>query len=117
MPITVDNPVYFRDPYAKETGRDASGFIISGMSVANGFPAAEFLPSAVYLVSDRDGMAGKGSEREKKIIFQDGGHIMHTASTSLIVAIDPKENAGKKEGWLYVCGPLGKAAVRTKIEL
>ena len=117
MPNTIDNPVYFHDPYVKETGKDASGFVIAGMPLAKGFPAEEFLHSAVWLVSDGAGMAGKGTEREKRLIFQDDGHIMHSASTAIIVAINPKDNAGKKEGWLYVTGPLGKGVVRTKIEL
>ena len=140
LPMTIDNPTYFHDPYAHETGRDASGYLLACLAKAQFFPHAERFPSAVWWVSagrevgsacgtdledeesegEKEGKEkgeGQKAEREMKLIFQDDGHLMSTASTAVIVAIDPRKNDGKKEGWLFVTGPLGQGVVRLKIDL
>lgn len=50
-------------------------------------------------------------------MFQDDGHILRTASTAVLVAIDPDENNGKKQANLFVTGPLGKGVVVSRIDL
>jgi hypothetical protein len=65
-------------------------------------------PVVVWLVNER---------REQKLLFQDDGRIVSTASTAVLVAIDPDENENKKQAWLFVTGPLSKAVVVAKIDL
>jgi hypothetical protein len=110
---TIDNPSYFRDPYAKSTGRDASGFIIAGLPRAINWPAKDGKdPVYVWHVSPLP-----GGGWEKKLIFVDDSSTIRSASTAVLVAIDPKKNAGKKQGWLFVTGPVSKNAIATRIDL
>jgi hypothetical protein len=53
----------------------------------------------------------------QKVIFQDDGHILRTASTAVLVAIDPDDNNGKKQANLFVTGPLAKGVVVSRIDL
>jgi len=118
LPMTVDNPTLFTDPFAQETGRDAGGYVLAGMSRAGWFP------------NGVDSGAGKGGEgrnpsvvwlldkrREKRLIFQDDGRVLSSASTALLVAIDPDENDGRKQAWLFVTGPLSEAVVVARVDL
>lgn len=112
LPNTLDNPAYFHDPFAAETGRDASGYVLAGMLRGVDFPdKAELLPSSTWLLG-RDNL-----DTQRRLIFQDNGSAIKMASTSVLVAINPEFNMGKKEAWLYVVSPLALAAIRTKIEL
>ncbi|KAG8526311.1 uncharacterized protein KY384_000304 [Bacidia gigantensis] len=133
LKTTVDNPFYFEDPYVRESGgRNASGYVLACLTRAMGFPKDESQPVSVWLVQrtakaeggGRDGMLeGEGRDEKGKkgwehhLIFQDDGRVIHTASTAVLVAIDPRENEGRKEGWLFVAGPLAENVIRTKIEL
>ena len=111
---TLDNPSYFLDPYAAVTGRDASGFVIAGMTRAISFPHGVHNPdddggshngcnpSVVWLMNDR---------WEKKVIFEDDGRLVNAASTAVLIALDPKENGGQKKARLFVTGVLGKGIV------
>lgn len=109
---TIDNPSYFHDPYAKETDGDASGYVLAGLARASAFPSKQD-PVVVWLVQPSpDGGFGK-----KKKIFQDDGKKISTASTAVIVAVDPAKNGGRKQGWLFVTGPISLNAVVAKIDL
>ena len=87
---TVDNPTYFHDPYSAETGHDGSGSVIAGLARASEIPSHQD-PVTVYLVA-------VSGDRTQKLLFQDDGNIVSTASTAVLVAIDPKKNVGKKLG-------------------
>ena len=90
---TIDNPSYFHDPYAKLTGRDASGFVLGGLLRAAKFPSKRD-PVVVWLVQpDAD---AEGSYRRRKV-FQDDGRRISTASTAVVVAVDPRGNGGRKQ--------------------
>ena len=130
LPSTLDNPFYFHDPYATETGRDASGFVLAGLAHAISWPSSKGInPVIVWLVqppttaSDREkeevAMA-KGKplkEWSQKMIFMDDGHTVSSASIAVLVAIPPEESGGRKLAWLVVAGPLGVGIARTKVEL
>jgi hypothetical protein len=129
LPCTLDNPSYFADPYAAKTGRDASGFVLAGLARAVTFPDG-LDSSMVWLVqaSEKSGashaqksaVSAKKSEEgqwKQKLVFQDDGHILRTASTAVLVAIDPDENEGKKQAHLFVTGPLSKGVVVSIIDL
>lgn len=51
------------------------------------------------------------------LVFQDDGLTLRTATTAILVAIDPAENEGRKQGWLFVTGFLSENIVATKIDL
>jgi hypothetical protein len=108
---TIDNPTYFHDPYAKATNRDASGYVLAGLPRASSFPSAQD-PVVVWMVR-RSADGGF----EKKKIFQDDGRAISTASTAVIVAIDPEGNGGRKQGWLFVTGPMSLGVVCSRIDL
>lgn len=109
LPHCVDNPTYFHDPYAQETGRDASGYVIAGMTRAHRFPSHQD-PVAVHLVSTNP-------DRTQKLLFEDDGKLVSTASTAVLVAIDPKVNDGKKQAWLFVGGPIAKSVASLRVDL
>jgi hypothetical protein len=122
---TIDNPSYFSDPFAAETGRDASGYVLAGLARAAAFPDLDGMDSVmVWLVQharDSKGAEAKGVDVKdtwtRNLIFQDDGKTIRSAATAVLVAVDPKENDGKKQAWLFVTGPVGKAVVASKIDL
>ena len=109
LPITIDNPTYFHDPYAEETGYDASGYVIAGLARAYEMPSDQD-PVTVYLVS-------ASADRKQKLLFRDDGKLVNTASAAILVAIDPKENGGKKQAWLFVTGFLSDAVASSRVDL
>lgn len=143
IPNTLDNPSYFHDPYAKTTGKDASGYVLAGLAEASKFPSKEGDPAVVWLVQPgSEGGIGKGEGRLRKL-FQDDGRTVSTASTAgelnvsllapevcfslsavltmgffvVLVAIDPVRNGGRKQAWLFVTGPISMSAVALRVEL
>ena len=109
LPITVDNPTYFHDPYAQETGRDASGYVLAGLARAIEFKTGQD-PVGVYLVSASD-------DRTQKLLFRDDGKAVSTASTAILIAIDPKENVGRKQAWLFITGPMSESMASLRVDL
>lgn len=109
---SIDNPSYFHDPYAESTGSDASGYVIAGLLKAITLPD-DPNPSVVWHVK----RSADGKGWEKNVIFQDDGSVLSSASTGVLVPIDPKENAGKKQARLVIAGPVAKAVVACTIDL
>ncbi|MCJ1453878.1 hypothetical protein MMC28_004227 [Mycoblastus sanguinarius] len=109
IPNTIDNPFYFHDPYAKETGRDASGYVLAGLARAAKFPTGED-PVTVWWVS-------ASGDRTQRLLFQDDGKTVSTASTAVLIAIDPKKNKGLKQAWLFVTGPISQGVASLKVDL
>ena len=121
LPCTIDNPSFFNDPYAQETGRDASGYVLAGLAQAAAFSNG-MDPVMVWLVAEvknEDEVLGSSRKRKwtQKLIFQDDGNTIRSAATAVLVAIDPKENEGKKQAWLVVTGPVARAIVSVKIDI
>lgn len=125
LSCTIDNPSYFSDPYVSSTGRDASGYVLAGLARAILFPSG---PNAamVWLVQPRADVGptagtspGGGQTRPwtQRLIFQDDGNVLQTASTAVLVAIDPDVNQGKKQARLFITGPLADGIVAVKIDL
>ncbi|KAJ5489528.1 hypothetical protein N7539_004418 [Penicillium diatomitis] len=118
LPCTLDNPSYFADPYVAKTGRDASGYVLASLAQAIAFPNGLDLVM-VMLVQPRGDTNSKDKSKDhwtQKVIFQDDGHILRTASTAVLVAIDPDMNKGKKQANLFVTGPLGHGVVVSRIK-
>lgn len=56
-----------------------------------------------------NGKKGKGNSKQKdrtRMLFLDNGSTLRSARTAALVAIDPRENGGRKEAWLFVTGPV-----------
>jgi hypothetical protein len=116
---TLDNPFYYKDPYAS-ADNDASGYVLAGL--ARGCDMSKTAadpkgidPVMVWLVQPNK--TGSGEKWIKKLVFQDDGKFIRSASSAALVGIDPKENGGKKQAWLYVTGFLSEAMVATKIDI
>ena len=116
MASCVDNPSYFRDPYANQTGRDASGFVIVGLATAVQWPHRYQNPIMVWLLQPLTDTQDR-QRWNHTLIFQDDGKRVNSGSTAVIVPIDPKMNARKKEAWLWVTGPVSESIMVTRIKL
>jgi hypothetical protein len=127
MDSTIDNPSYFHDPYPGNRC-DASGYVLAGL--LRGADYGKFFrdeghvdPSVVWHVSRSESKDKKEKEKEagdgwtRRIVFQDDGETLSSASTAVILPIDPATNEGRKEAWIWVTGPSSKAVVATKIDL
>jgi hypothetical protein len=123
LDITIDNPTWYDDPYAR-LGSDASAYILAGLVKATNLrkytQSTVMHPSAVWSVRPTNRVnstAQKVGKWEQKLIFQDDGNVLRSASAAVIVGIDQKKNGGKKQGWLFVTGPLSNAMIATRIDL
>ncbi|KAI5290738.1 hypothetical protein KEM54_000610 [Ascosphaera aggregata] len=121
--ITIDNPSYFADPYAAD-GQDASGYILAGLTraidVANSFEKKEAPgPMRVYHLKKVTKETEKGMEEtyERTLLFEDDSRLIRIATAATLVAIDPKTNDGKKEGWLWIASVLDPNVLAVKIDL
>ncbi|KAM0446859.1 hypothetical protein ACHAO4_009183 [Trichoderma viride] len=125
--LPVDNPTYFKDPYASNTF-DASGVVASGPTRGIDWFSNKGLedvldPSMVWMASPRSsGQKGEGAAKgeedwDLKVIFQDDGHRVRTSSASVLLAIDPKEEQGRRRAWLFVSSYQSNNAIAVKIDL
>ncbi|KAH8130860.1 hypothetical protein FP744_10004276 [Trichoderma asperellum] len=125
--IPIDNPTYFKDPYANKTF-DASGVVASGPTRAvdwmkNKAMESVIDPSMVWMASPRfSGQKGEGAAKgeedwDVKVIFQDDGQRVRTASASVLLAIDPKEEQGRRRAWLFVSSYHSYNVIAAKIDL
>ncbi|KAM0248118.1 hypothetical protein ACHAQJ_009588 [Trichoderma viride] len=123
----VDNPTYFRDPYANKTF-DASGLVSSGPTRGIDFFKNKGMedvldPIMVWKASPRSSKekeegAAKGEQNwDVDLIFQDDGHRIRTTSASVLVAIDPKEEQGRRRAWLFLSSYHAYNAIAVKIDL
>ncbi|KAL6898924.1 hypothetical protein GGI43DRAFT_72884 [Trichoderma evansii] len=125
--LPIDNPTYFKDPYANKTF-DASGVVASGPTrgvdwFSNKGMENVLDPSMVWMASPRfsgqkqEGAAKGEEDWDVKVIFQDDGHRIRTASASVLLAIDPKEEQGRRCAWLFVSSYQAANAIAVKIDL
>lgn len=121
LPSSLDNPTYYSDPYASAPGAadDASGYVLAGLGRALDLSSTHLKadgldPVMVWMVRPS---REEGKKWDMKLIFQDDSKTIRSASAAVVVGIDPKENGGRKQGWLFVTGFFSKAMVATKINL
>jgi len=118
---TLDNPFYYEDPYP-EVGGDASGYILSGL--ARGVDLAQTSrdpngkdPVVCWHVRGNGQNPDNHAKWERRLIFQDDSTTIRSASGTVMIPIDPKENGGKKQAWLFITGFVSRNMVATKINL
>ncbi|KAK4869767.1 hypothetical protein LT330_005491 [Penicillium expansum] len=112
----ADNPSYYHDPYRTDS-HDASGFLVAGVSQAIYLMANSKDPNALDAIqvwyttfNSRTGLW------EKKVLFEDDGSRIRTASAAVLVPIEPKVD-GKKLAWLFVTGFMSEGMVAVQVEL
>ncbi len=114
---TLDNPSYYHDAYAT-AANNASGYILAGLARAADLLKASDDPNTPIPVMVWHVRSTSESRKwEKKLIFQDDGKQIRSASAAVLVGIDPKGNGGKKQAWLFVTGFLSNAMVASKVDL
>ncbi|GAB1314790.1 hypothetical protein MFIFM68171_05000 [Madurella fahalii] len=118
----ADNPSYFADPYAVTPIDDRSGFLETGMARAIDIPHTMRDPTAkdpamvTYLRPAPGGW-------EKRILFEDDGTRLRTASAAVLVAVDPVDELNKgdvpgaRKALLFVTGFLSKSVIALKVDL
>lgn len=119
---TIDNPYYYSDPYRTGTGpeNDASGYLLSGLSRAVDVPHTHTDPAAkdgVLVWHVQPGRNPAVRRWETRLLFEDDGSRIRSASGAVIVPIDPASEGGKKKGWLFVTGYLAESMVAVKVDL
>ena len=123
LPCSLDNPSYYSDPYASAPGAadDASGYVLAGLARAVDLSTTHLQPEGldpvmVWMVRpSKEGAEGK--KWETKLIFQDDSKTIRSASAAVVVGIDPRENGGRKQGWLFVTGFMSRGVVATRVDL
>lgn len=109
----IDNPSYFSDPFG-----DLSGWVLPGLSRAadltRTFGNPDGVDPSIVWFARKDSKTGAWS---KKIIFEDDGSRIRSASAAVLVAIDPKEEGGKRKAWLYVTGFVSSHVIAVKVDL
>ncbi|CAG8905208.1 unnamed protein product [Penicillium egyptiacum] len=111
----ADNPSYYDDPYRSDS-HDASGFLVAGVSQAIRLLANAKDPNALDAVQVwYTTLNSRTGVWEKKVLFEDDGSRIRTASAAVLVPIEPKD--GKKLAWLFVTGFMSESMVAVQVEL
>ncbi|KAK3995568.1 hypothetical protein QBC44DRAFT_19390 [Cladorrhinum sp. PSN332] len=112
----IDNPSYFSDPFAKSVADDRSGFVLPGVS--QGIKLAETCrdpegkdPVIVGFVKF------DGKSWEARVLFEDDGSRIRSGSAAVLVAVDPAEEKGAREAWLFVTGFVSQNVIAVKVHL
>ena len=119
---TIDNPSYYEDNYATAES-NASGYVLPGLgraidSTTDWRRRDQPVPVMVWhLKQDGDPNNKTTGGWTPHLIFQDPGHNIRSSSGAVIVGIDPEQNFGKKQGWLFVSGFISESVVVAKIDL
>lgn len=112
----TDNPSYYSDPYRSESN-DASGFVVAGIS------QGIYLGQTAHDPNGKEPLqvwytrqAGTGVW-ENKLLFEDDGVRIRSASAAVLVPIQPESSNGHKQAWLFVTGFLSESMVAVQVDL
>ncbi|RHZ70566.1 hypothetical protein CDV55_108501 [Aspergillus turcosus] len=119
----IDNPTYYSDPY-RTAADDASGYVLAGMTRPIDVGKNHADPNAkegaiVWYVRPKPGTSGDGeksTEWESRVVFEDDGTLIRTASTALLVPRETKPGEGKK-AWLFVTGFVSESVIAIEVDL
>lgn len=115
----TDNPSYFKDSYATPSN-DASGYLVAGIARPIDLPTTITDPTAkdgvmVWYVRPNS-TDTEDTAWEKRLIFEDDGTHIRTASAAVLIGIEPRPNESKK-AWLFVTGFLSESVIAVEVEL
>ena len=110
----IDNPSFFSDPYG-----DLSGWVLPGLSraadLAKTIGDPKGVNPAIVWFARHDQSTNTWS---KRVLFEDDGSRIRSASGAVLVATNPKkEGAVKRTGWLYVTGFVSSSVIAVKVDL
>ncbi|EKV16753.1 Serum paraoxonase/arylesterase family protein [Penicillium digitatum] len=112
----ADNPSYYHDPYRTDS-HDASGFLVAGVSQVIRLTANSRNPDALDPIQVwHTALNSRTGVWEKKLLFEDDGSRIRTASAAVLVPIEPKVG-GEKLAWLFVTGFMSESMVAVQVEL
>ncbi|OQD80888.1 hypothetical protein PENANT_c031G08337 [Penicillium antarcticum] len=110
----TDNPSYYVDPYATADD-DVSGVVVAGVSRAIKLPVTSKDPEGVDPVQVWYARP-TGNEWEKRLLFEDDGLRIRTASAAVLVPVEPNGD-GVKRAWLFVTGFMSEGMLAVQVEL
>lgn len=118
MESTLDNPTYFADPQATAEN-DASGYVLAGLRKPIDFalkdptdPTAEDGAMVWHLRRS----SSKSGEWERRLLFEDDGTFVRSASTAVLVPLS-ETSGSNKQAWLFVTGVYAKSMIAVKVDL
>lgn len=131
---TLDNPTYYADPYAGAVGSDddASGYVLAGLARAVDLPKTFPDPDAtdgamVWYIRPKPASAAADGTREweKRLLFEDDGTFIRTATTAVLIPVPPQadgqsgmeEEKKKKKAWLFVTGFVSESIIAVPVDL
>ncbi|OIW30691.1 serum paraoxonase/arylesterase family protein [Coniochaeta ligniaria NRRL 30616] len=119
----IDNPSYYADPFA-DSRHDASSYVAPGLGRAVDLHKAVRdssgkEPVPVMIWSAKTAPSGDSSSRkwETRLLFEDDGSRIRSASAAVQVAIDPAEEGGDKRAWLFVTGFIAENIIAVKVDV
>ncbi|KAE8144432.1 hypothetical protein BDV25DRAFT_145627 [Aspergillus avenaceus] len=117
---SIDNPSYYRDPY-RTSSNDASGYVLAGLRRSIDLAKTHADPKGkdgamVWYTRPKVTKEGSVVEWDTRLIFEDDGSIIRTASTALLVPIQPKAQE-PKSAWLFVTGFFSESIIAVEVAL
>jgi hypothetical protein len=113
----ADNPSYFSDPYATSDD-DRSGYLQAGLSRAIDLASTHRDPNGNDPVMVTYVKPVAGGHWEKRVLLEDDGSTIRSASAAVLVAIDPAQDAkGGRKAWLFTTGFMSHSMIATKVDL
>ena len=116
LDTTLDNPSYYHDNFATPQ-RNASAYILPGLTRGIDLDKTCRDPHGVNPWVVWTVKRIKSGGWEKKVLVEDDGGWMRSASSAVIVGIDPEGNGGRKQGWDLIAGFLGEGVGVIKLDL
>ncbi|KAJ5885284.1 hypothetical protein N7495_009794 [Penicillium taxi] len=110
----ADNPSYYSDPY-RTTEDDASGFVVTGITRAFYIGLGEKYRTHLNSIKVWYARLNGQGNWEKKVLFEDDGERIQTASTVVLVPIESVD--GQKLAWCFVTGFMSESMIAVKVEL
>jgi len=114
---SLDNPSFFSDPYAT-ADNDASGYVLAGLGRAVDLVDHKLDPNATDSVLVWHVRSGKGDQKwDIRLLYEDDGSTIRTASASVLIPIDPKLEKGQNKAWLFTTGFMSLNMIAVKVSL
>jgi hypothetical protein len=120
----IDNPSFFRDPYANSTF-DGSAYLAPGLTRAVDLhanvehdPATRPPVPIMIWRTKRVTTSSTGQpEWRTELLFEDDGSRLDSVSAAVQIAIDPAEEDGCRKAWLFATGFLSRNVVAIKVDV